>query len=353
MVKLELDVIKDRCLGRIVFRGSCPAKKLVEASWIDFHDLDRNRYGYQRPFDEKRSQLAADYAENISDAFWPECILAIRDNDEIEEEEDKVNWKFVEYPGAGGKFGKLVVKYNETKTENIAGVVVPWRRAFSEVDCQHRLGKMTNSNKLVTFCCFVDMKRKDEAIIFRTINDKQKKISTSLVDAIILITDSNGPVSIKWAYNLGIDPGSAFNRLVATGGRNLEPPERMVTLRTLQTCCSMTIPASASGNFQLGYEFLRNYWNVVKDMWGTEFSDPKNYKLMTIPGLKALARFGRPIFMKIVDIQDPRRSNIEAAFYNDPTRINWSVRGPLREASGNPGVRIIFEALRQAYPAIT
>lgn len=174
MVTLELDVIKDRCLGKEVFRGSVSADQLVKACWIDFHDLERNPYGYQRPFDEKRSQLAADYANNSANAFWPECILAIRDNSEVDEEEYKVAWEFVEQPGSNGKFGKLIVTYNEENIENIASVTVPWRRAFSEVDCQHRLGKMANSTKEVTFCCFPNLTRTEEATIFKTINDKQK-----------------------------------------------------------------------------------------------------------------------------------------------------------------------------------
>lgn len=243
MVKLELNVIQGQCLGRQVFRGSAPANELVPACWIDFHDLDRNPHGYQRPFDENRSQLAADYAETTPNAFWPECILAIRDNDEVEEEKDKVSWQFEALPGTNGKYGKLTITYNETNTENIAGKIVPWRRAFSQVDCQHRLGKMAGSQKSVTFCLFADITRTAEAIIFKTINDKQKKISTSLVDAIILITDPNAPIHIRWAYDLGLDPGSAFDRLVATGGRNLEPPTRLVTLRTLQVCTKQMIPS--------------------------------------------------------------------------------------------------------------
>jgi DGQHR domain-containing protein len=354
MVTLEIDVIKDQCLGKEVFRGSVSADELVKACWIDFHDLDRNPYGYQRPFDEKRSQLAADYANNEANAFWPECILAIRDNDEIEEEKDRVSWNFVEQPGSNGKFGKLIVTYNEENVENIGGKIVPWRRAFSEVDCQHRLGKMSSSTKQVTFCCFVDLKRTEEAIIFKTINAKQKRISTSLVDAIILVTDPQAQTHIRWAYDLSMDPGSAFNRLVDTGGRNLVPPTRLVTLRTLRTCLKIMMPDHllAQGGDSIGYEFARNFWNVVKQMWGTEFSNPKDYKLMTVPGVKGLSRFGRHIFEKGADAQDASIGRIKAAFCNDPARIDWRAKGPLREASGNPGVRIIYDALIKAYPPI-
>lgn len=352
MVTLEINVIKDRCLGREVYRGSARADQLVDACWIDFHDLDRNPYGYQRPFDERRSQLAADYANNVRDAFWPECIIAIRHNDEATEDTAKVYWHFDEQPGSNGNFGKLVVTYNDANVANIAGHVVPWRRAFSEVDCQHRLGRMAQSTKRVTFCCFVDLTRREEAIIFKTINDKQKRISTSLVDMIILLTDPATPLHIRWAYDLGRDPGSAFNRLVDTGGRNLGSLPGLVTLRTLRTCLKLMMPDRllAQGGASIGYHFARNFWNVVADMWPTEFNDPRTYKLRTIPGLKALSRFARSTFTRAVDVQDPSYVRIRASFYNDPSRIDWTSAGPLREASGNPGVRIIYDALLQAYP---
>lgn len=172
------------------------------------------------------------------------------------------------------------------------------------------------------------------------------------MDAIILVTDPGSPIYIRWAYDLGIDPGSAFNHLIDTGGRNLVPPTRLVTLRTLRTCLKIMMPGRSleQGGDSIGYEFARAFWNVVKQMWGTEFSDPNNYKLMTIPGLKALSRLGRHIFLQMVDTQDVSTNRIEAAFYNDSTQINWSSMGPLREASGNPGVRIIYDALVQAYP---
>jgi len=300
MKTLILPVMKDRCLGHTVFRGSALAKDLVEASWIDFHDLDRNPLGYQRPIDLRRSRAAAEYAEQADEAFWPECILAIRKPDAEDEDEaaDTIAWAFQAMPKTDDRYGTLTITYDESRVETIANDVVPWKRALSQVDCQHRLGTMGSSTKLVTFCIFPEMTRRQEAIIFKTINDKQRKISTSLVDLIVLLTDPDAPPYIKWAYDLGNDAGSPFNRVVATGGRNLVPPARLVTLRTLQSCARLTLlPRTLTdGGLDLGYTFLRNYWTVIKAMWTTEFEDPRNFKLTTIPGLRGLSRFGRGIF---------------------------------------------------------
>ena len=347
MPKLELDAIKDTCLGREVFRGSIKAKDLLPACWIDFHDLDRNPMGYQRPFNQQRSQLAAKYAESSEGGFWPECILSIRD-EPVDDEMHQVIWTFEEVNGTNGKFGKLIVEYNDN-VENIAGQDVPWRRAFSEVDCQHRLGSMSSSSKFVTFCIFPGISRRDEAIIFKAINEKQKKIDTSLVDAIVLLNDPGAPIHIKWAYDLGIDPGSPFNKRVSTGGRNLEPPDRLVSLRTLHTCLRMTIPKRFADDLgDLGYNFVRNFWNVVARNWPGEFQDTRNSKLMTVPGLRGLSRFGRDIFYSLVVSQDFRRNRIAAEF-GSPTAVNWSTSGPLRDATGNAGGRVVYELLRDVY----
>jgi hypothetical protein len=207
---------------------------------------------------------------------------------------------------------------------------------------------MSASSKLVTFCIFTDITRRDEAVIFKTINDKQKRIDTSLVDMIIVLTEPNPPYNIRWAYDLGIDQGSAFSRLVATGGRNVEPPERMVTLRTLSDCVKRMVPKH-SANTNNGYLFCRNYWNVVHSLWPAEFQDSKTYKLMTLPGLKGLARYGRGIWLNLHDGGNVSESRIITAFSNDATRMDWKADGKLREASGNAGLRMVFEALTEAY----
>jgi hypothetical protein len=103
MARIKIDVIEDVCLGYKVYRGSVKASDLEPATWIDFYDEEVNSLGYQRPFNEARSTNAARYAEE-PDAFWPESILAIRDNTEVEDEGDQVTFNFVPV-SSGSKFG--------------------------------------------------------------------------------------------------------------------------------------------------------------------------------------------------------------------------------------------------------
>lgn len=348
---IEFEVIKDQCLGKTVYRGSLPAKELLPACWIDFHDLDRNPLGYQRPFDQERSKQAAEYAENASDGYWPECVLSIRKAGDAEEAETSPTWSF-NLSNPGGQYGKLSVKYDVGRVEMINGKAVPWKRAFSQIDCQHRLGNLGNSAKYVTVSVFTDLTQRDEAIIFRTINSKQKPLGTSLVDMVLIATDPNAPRQLRWAYDLGSDVGSALFKLVGTGGRDPVPPTRLVNLRTMHECCRTIVPTRllVQGGEGLGYDFLRNYWNVIKELWPTQFVDAKTYKLMTVPGLKGLARFSGVLFRELIDVQDISKERIRLKFGSTPENFDWSNSGPLRDATGNAGARIVFQALRTAFP---
>jgi len=347
---LNLQVIKDQCLGHQVFRGSAPAGELVRASWIDFHDPDSNVVGYQRPFNERRSRKASEYAESEPQAFWPECILSIRDDGDEEEKDEKVRWRFKSAAGTNGRYGTLEVNFNRDGTTQIEGNQVPWRRAFSQVDCQHRLGSMAGSERHVTFCIFPGVCRRDEAIIFRTINAKQKGISTSLVDAIIHLTDPHAPPYIKWAWDLGWDHTSPFYGQVWTGGRGKPPSGHLISLAGLRQTLQILAPRRSLDGQDPGlwYPWVRGFWRVVRSLWPKEFRDTVRYKLQTVPGQRGLAQFGQHIFKKVLDQQDTRQRTIKKAF-GDPMKIDWGVKGQFELATGKGGQREVYRALIQTY----
>jgi len=359
MAQIRLEVVEDVCLGYKVYRGSVRVCDLEPATWIDFYDEEVNPLGYQRPFNEERSREAAKYAEETPDAFWPESVLAIRDNEEVEDEDDKVTYNFVPV-SAGGKFGELIADYNDQRTELIGDQVFKWRRAFSQVDCQHRLGKMGESSKYITVCIIPGIKKLEEAIIFKTINDKQKKISTSLVDAIIQLSQSlfEAP-EVHWAFDMSRDVGSCFYKKVNMEGRNIAGQVYLVTLRTLRTCISslvggkrfinenMTGPA-VYGQF---YILIRSYWNEVSNLWPNEFSNTRNFKLMTVPGLKGLAKYGRKVFKDTFEVSSNSTNLSNRINKIGANVMDWSSTGPLIDATGNAGIRAVYELLVRNYGA--
>lgn len=357
MAQIRIKVVEDVCLGYKVYRGSVKACDLEPATWIDFYDEEVNPMGYQRPFDEERSGAAARYAEE-SDAFWPESILAIRD-EEVDEEADKVAYNFVPV-SAGSKFGELFVEYNGQRTETMQDQVFKWRRAFSQVDCQHRLGKMGNSNKSVTVCIIPGIDRKQEAIIFKTINEKQKRVSTSLVDAIIQLSQSpfEAP-EVHWAFAMSRDVGSCLYKKVNMEGRNIIGQEYLVTLRTLKTSVSSLVGGKRFINANMTepevytqfYILIRSYWNEVSNLWPNEFSDIRNFKLMMVPGIKGLARYSRKIFREAFEVGNNSTDLTSRINQVGAHVMDWSSTGQLIDATGNAGARAVYELLVQNYGA--
>lgn len=343
---IELKVIRDVCLGYDVYRGSAPAKDIVKAAWIDFHDPEQNPYGYQRDFDTNRSQKARVYAEESEKPFWSEAILAIREDEDVEDDEI-VEWCYQSQADTDDKYGRLSVSYTEGLTSNINGKYEPWRRAFSQVDCQHRLGSMANSNELVTFCIIPGINRNEEAKIFRAINQNQKGIPTSLVDTIIHLTDPDVPAEISWAWDLSFDVDSPFRKRVDTGGRGQQ--DTLINFRGLQQSLKLLVPPkhikSGALDSEQGYLFARNFWKVVQEEWSTEFEDKDNYKMMVNPGVRALSRIGRRVFESRLDAQDFKRDPIEKYLRTGKKKVNWSATGPLQDATGKGAEKRVFELL--------
>ena len=348
---IQLKVIKDVCLGYTVYRGSAPAKELVDASWIDFHDPVQNSFGYQRDFDEKRSEKARKYAEETEKPFWPESILAIR-RDEVTSDEEEVTWCYSPDYAGDDRFGTLSVTFTEGLTHEIYGKQEPWRRAFSQVDCQHRLGKLGSSRESVTFCIFPGISRHDEALIFKAINKNQKGIPTSLVDTIILRTETDPAPQIPWAWRLGVDDiASPFYNQVDTGGRT--PAKALIGFRGLQLSLGMLVPPKhirdGDLSFDEGYQFVKNFWTAAKKEWPTEFNDKAGFKMMVNPGVRALSRIGRKLLLQNLDVQDYSESAARTFLQSGKASVDWSISGPFKDASGKGAEKMVYEQLCDWY----
>ena len=165
------------------------------------------------------------------------------------------------------------------------------------------------------------------------------------------MTDPDAPFHIKWAWDLGLDPGSPFSGRVNSGGRGEATPDHLITLRGMNEAVTILAPTRwmRQEDPTLWYVFCRNFWNVVRELWPVEFDDPKSHKLQTIPGQRGLARFGQQILRGVLASQDMSEALIRSAFSNDGSRVNWRREGIFREATGKAGQRIVYEELIRRY----
>ncbi len=217
---------------------------------------------------------------------------------------------------------------------------------------------MCASDKYVTVCIIPGIERLEEAIIFKTINDTQKKISTSLVDAIIQLSQNpfEAP-EVHWGFSLSRDAGSCFYKKVNMEGRNIAGQVYLVTLRTLRTSISSLVGGkrfinenmTAPAVYSQFYILIRSYWNEVSNLWPNEFSNTRNFKLMTVPGLKGLARYGRKVFKNAFEVGNNSTGLANRINQAGPNIMDWSSAGPLRDATGNAGARAVYQLLIQNY----
>lgn len=384
MKRISIPVVKCQSLGHTVYRGSVKARELYPALWIDRYDEDANPEGYQRPFNEERSKDAAKYAEEEPNGFWPECVLNIRAHND-DSRATTILYAF-NPTSPGSPYGVLTADFDETKVKQFGTEQVPWDRAFSEVDCQHRLGMMMNSEKEVPVCIFERLTRLEEALIFRVINEKQKKISTALVDLLIFRLGKGDlfKPTLAWAMKMDSDPRSPFYQKVYKGGSKAGKTY-IISLRTLHECMKLMlgddeIPDKLSEkqkmsilkrlqnsviyqtilnpdvpelqkrrNFDKAYEFILIFWTAVKDLWGNEW-DPrrfKQYKLLTTPGLKGLSMVGSSVFDICRQKNDYSYHFIDTLLSSAVDWVDWSKDGDFKEATGNAGAVLVRETLRQ------
>ncbi len=372
MRRITIPCVKSFSLGSEVYRGSIIAKELFPALWIDRYDEVYNPDGYQRAFNEKRSEEAAKYASEETKGFWPECILNIRANETDDHRTPVAPWSFKSISPKIPEFGHLAVDYDETKVKNFGGIQRPWERAFSEVDCQHRLGMMAASEKYVTICIFTNLVRVEEAILFKVINQKQKGIDTSLVDNIIFKL-GKGPLfepTLHWARRLSDDPSSPFYQKVDTGGENIERRLYLVRLRTLHECIKQAFGNDMSGkdsltrkavvnlelteidrkkNFERMYEFLKNYWMACRDLWPEEWDISekryKNYKLLTTPGIRGLSMVARKVFERAVARDEYSYNYCKSMLTPAVGYIDWGNSADFQDATGNAGSNTVRDKI--------
>ena len=73
--------------------------------------------------------------------------------------------------------------------------------------------------------------------------------------------------------------------------------------------------------------------------------------MMVNPGVRALSRLGRRIFEAQVDVQDFRGGPIRNYFQKGKKDVDWSVSGPLKDATGKGAEKRVFEQLDEWFGA--
>ncbi len=140
-----------------VVLGAAPASELCSVSFADVLDEARDE-GYQRPIDLHHSREFRAYVERPGATTIPLTFNLRGPKGEA--------WTLSQPDGSG------------VATLEIRRPLNGLPPVLAQVDCQHRLGMMGDSDVPLTFQCFLGLSARDEMAIFNVINGKAKGLSS-------------------------------------------------------------------------------------------------------------------------------------------------------------------------------
>jgi len=333
---LELLVFKGRVLGVDVYRGYARLCDLANISEADVFDQKTNPLGTQRDLSPKHAKDAYVYVREQELAFWPEVFLCVREPSVI---------SFIELE-THPNLGNLRIDLKAIENNN--------KISISRVDGNHRLyyaggnfSRFPKITKEVSFCLAYNLQHEQEIILFRDINNNQRRMNTSHLDNIearltpIEIQKGLNP-SLFISKKLGKDPESPFYEKIYEGGK--KPGYFAIPLRSLKTgiqyMLSQPSKLTELPNVDVQYAVIRNYFNAVRNWQPDAWKEPNQYLVLRGAGLWAICFIGATVIDKTLS-QGKYSSSDMLKILKSGSSWNWANSGDFSGYSGRGGaVRI-------------
>ncbi|MDX1951520.1 MAG: DGQHR domain-containing protein [Verrucomicrobiota bacterium] len=228
--EITIPGIKGICGRREVFMGFAPANLLCSMSFADVLN-EHTGEGYQRKFNEKHSLDFRRYIRGAESSTIP-LTFNLRP--------ESAHWWKLQQTESGLTLLKIVAGKN---------------RIFSRVDCQHRLGSLSELDIPLAFMTFVGLPLKDEIGLFTVINSKAKGLNASLLsfnETKLLNDVAKEKPDLYIAVRLNDDEKSPWFKQLDLGGA------RIIGL-ALQSLCN----GCASSNINHGVVLRASQFNPV------------------------------------------------------------------------------------------
>lgn len=224
-------------------------------------------------------------------------------------------------------------------------------RAFTQVDCQHRLGHLDDLPLVLPFMCFLGLTEREEMEIFNVINSKAKGLSTSLLDfhdATLANDLAAERPELFIALHLRNDSQSPWYRQLNLGGNATSGLTRRASLRTMQKAIKKFLAQSKvlqAHPPEVVAQMVLDFWGAVALLLRDVWDNPRRTLLCKGVGVYALMGIAGDLVMEARGSTVDKRyfSNKLADFILD---IDWSSQGPLNGLGGEAGVKTALELIR-------
>ena len=314
------------CGGLEAFLGFAPAKLLHSASFADVLDEDTGR-GYQRPRNRSHSLDFKRYIARQGSSTVPLTFNLRKEMADAWELRRQSNGR-----------ASLLIR--------------PGVRCLAQVDCQHRLGEMSDSDVPLAFMAFIGLDLRAEMGLFVIINSKAKGLSSSLTDfhESTLIDDLAAEAPHLYiSRKLNEDRRSPWFRLIRYGGETTSGLKRRTSLRMMQKSVSRFLAQMQSGDglgIEEEYALILSFWRSVARVFPNEWHNHRRHLLTKGVGLYAMTL----LLADIVNAADGQALD-EDFFVSrlEPLKgtIDWSSKGMFSEAGGRKGALEVYDRLRE------
>lgn len=302
------------CGNRRVFMGFGDAALLYNLSFADILNEDTG-VGYQRPYNKQHSQNFRNYITSEGSSTIP---LTFNLREELSE-----FWKI------------------ETIDEHNAQLLIlPNKKVFAQVDCQHRLGELGGIQVPLAFMSYIGLSLRDEMAMFTVINSKAKGLSSSLTDfhESNLLNDlaSEAP-HLYIARKLNEDPRSPWYKLIRYGGESTSGLKRRTSFRMMQIAIAKFLKrTNADMTTDDFYLIIRNYWIAVRATFYREWEDHRHHLLTKGIGLYSLMMLLADIakYLNVKVCEPETYQNIISPLCG---KVDWSSTGTFSDAGGQKG----------------
>jgi DGQHR domain-containing protein len=321
---VSLSCIQGTSAQRSVLLGFAPARILHAVSFADVLDEDAGR-GYQRRFNSAHSLDFRKYIQIPGSTTIP-LTFNLRPN-------DSGVWRLRE------RSGRIYLDVKDGA------------RVLAQVDCQHRLGHLSDMDIDLPFMCFVGLSAAEEMQIFNVINSKAKGLSTSLLDfhdAQLSEDLAAERPELFIALFLKSDQRSPWYQQLDLGGTSGK--KRRASLRTVQKAVRRFLTKTRILQRRTPEEAARivlDFWSALSLVLAEQWSQPRKHWLNKGVGVYALMEIAADLYGEAGDRRACDRKYFAALLADFATEFDWSTNGPLKGLGGEGGVKEAVRLIRE------
>jgi DGQHR domain-containing protein len=232
-------------------------------------------------------------------------------------------------------------------------VIDPNAKVFAQVDCQHRLGFLSETDIPLAFMSFIRLNVEEEREIFTTINSKAKGLSGSLIDAnAAKLADDLGAQApdLYVATRLADDHDSPWVDRLKKGGTTLGL-KKPVSLRMMRHASERFIrELKAQRLFTVGMaaDAAKKFWRAVATIYSDAWGEPRRHYIAKGVGVYSLMGLAGQLTSEALNKNlDITEAYFAGVLSDHLANMDWRRGGPLESFNGGKGAEQALQFLRK------